>query len=64
MTFPQASKPKGEKKAKVAPTHPVYAAMVKAAIKELKDRKGASKQAISKFICQKYKLVDDKKVSL
>lgn len=58
----QASKPKGEKKAKAAaPSHPVYSAMIKAAIKDLKDRKGASKQAISKFIMQKYKLGDNEK---
>ncbi|VDM58538.1 unnamed protein product [Angiostrongylus costaricensis] len=57
-------KPKGEKKPKTVPSHPVYAAMIKAAIKELKDRKGASKQAISKFIQQKYKLSDnDKKIN-
>ncbi|ETN80408.1 linker histone H1 and H5 family protein [Necator americanus] len=55
------SKPKGEKKAKVAPSHPVYGAMIKAAIKELKDRKGASKQAIFKFIIQKYKVGDNEK---
>ncbi|KAE9416260.1 hypothetical protein Angca_003566, partial [Angiostrongylus cantonensis] len=54
-------KPKGEKKPKTVPSHPVYAAMIKAAIKELKDRKGASKQAISKFIQQKYKLGDNEK---
>uniref|UniRef100_A0A0K0DDX5 H15 domain-containing protein n=1 Tax=Angiostrongylus cantonensis TaxID=6313 RepID=A0A0K0DDX5_ANGCA len=52
---------KGEKKPKTVPSHPVYAAMIKAAIKELKDRKGASKQAISKFIQQKYKLGDNEK---
>ncbi|WKY07785.1 hypothetical protein Q1695_007338 [Nippostrongylus brasiliensis] len=57
----KAVKPKGEKKPKVAPAHPVYAAMIKAAIKDLKDRKGASKQAIFKFISQKYKVGDNEK---
>ncbi|VDM54377.1 unnamed protein product [Angiostrongylus costaricensis] len=57
----QATKPKGEKKARTAPSHPVYGAMIKSAIKELKDRKGASKQAILKFIVQKYKVGDNEK---
>lgn len=57
----QAAKPKGEKKGKAAPSHPVYGAMIKAAIKELKDRKGASKQAILKFITQKYNVGDNEK---
>ncbi|KHJ75590.1 linker histone H1 and H5 family protein [Oesophagostomum dentatum] len=35
--------------------------MIKAAIKELKDRKGASKQAILKYITQKYKVGDNEK---
>ncbi|VDL83361.1 unnamed protein product [Nippostrongylus brasiliensis] len=58
----KAAKPKGEKKEKTAPSHPVYGAMIKAAIKELGDRKGASKQAIFKFIVQKYKLGDNEKM--
>ncbi|KAE9419100.1 hypothetical protein Angca_002270 [Angiostrongylus cantonensis] len=57
----KATKPKGEKKARTAPTHPVYGTMIKSAIKELKDRKGASKQAILKFIVQKYKVGDNEK---
>ncbi|KAK6020582.1 linker histone H1 and H5 family protein [Ostertagia ostertagi] len=57
----KASKPKGEKKPKAVASHPVYSAMIKAAIKELKDRKGASKQAILKFIHQKYKLGNNEK---
>ncbi|EPB66437.1 linker histone H1 and H5 family protein [Ancylostoma ceylanicum] len=57
----KAAKPKGEKKAKATPSHPVYGAMIKAAIKELKDRKGASKQAIFKFITQKYQVGDNEK---
>ncbi|KHJ89225.1 linker histone H1 and H5 family protein, partial [Oesophagostomum dentatum] len=57
----KAAKPKGEKKAKATPSHPVYGAMIKAAIKELKDRKGASKQAILKYITQKYKVGDNEK---
>uniref|UniRef100_A0A7I4YNA8 H15 domain-containing protein n=1 Tax=Haemonchus contortus TaxID=6289 RepID=A0A7I4YNA8_HAECO len=57
----KVSKPKGEKKPKTAPSHPVYSAMIKAALKELKDRKGASKQAILKFMTQKYKLGTNEK---
>ncbi|VDM81002.1 unnamed protein product, partial [Strongylus vulgaris] len=60
----KTTKPKGEKKPKAMPTHPAYSAMIKAAIKDLKDRKGASKQAIQKFIIQKYKVGDnDKQIS-
>ncbi|KAK5969669.1 H15 domain-containing protein [Trichostrongylus colubriformis] len=55
-------KPKGEKKAKTTPSHPVYGAMIKAAIKDLEDRKGASKQAIFKYIVQKYKLGENEKM--
>ncbi|KJH49510.1 linker histone H1 and H5 family protein [Dictyocaulus viviparus] len=57
----KTSKPKGEKKPKSRASHPVYGAMIKSAIKELKDRKGASKQAILKFIVQKYKVGDNEK---
>ncbi|CAJ0604326.1 unnamed protein product [Cylicocyclus nassatus] len=56
----KGTKPKGEKKAKVA-SHPAYGAMIKAAVKELKDRKGSSKQAILKYIIQKYKVGDNEK---
>uniref|UniRef100_A0A0K0DRI8 H15 domain-containing protein n=1 Tax=Angiostrongylus cantonensis TaxID=6313 RepID=A0A0K0DRI8_ANGCA len=48
----KATKPKGEKKARTCPTHPVYGAVIKSAIKELQDRKGASKQAILKVLTQ------------
>ncbi|VDO52403.1 unnamed protein product [Haemonchus placei] len=58
----QAAKPKGEKKSRAAPSHPVYGAMIKAAIKGIEDRKGASKQAIFKYIVQKYKLGDNEKM--
>ncbi|KAE9419101.1 hypothetical protein Angca_002274, partial [Angiostrongylus cantonensis] len=61
MKKTKATKPKGEKKARTAPTHPVYGAMIKSAIKELKDRKGASKQAILKFIVQKYEVGDNER---
>ncbi|VDM53440.1 unnamed protein product [Angiostrongylus costaricensis] len=61
MKKTKATKSKGEKKARAAPSHPVYGAMIKSAIKELKDRKGASKQAILKFIVQKYKVGDNER---
>merc|ERR1712006_27402 len=41
-------------KAKAA--HPPYAAMIKAAIKALGDKKGSSRQAILKYICANYKV--------
>ncbi|KAJ1375017.1 hypothetical protein KIN20_038240 [Parelaphostrongylus tenuis] len=57
----QASKAKSEKKPRTSPRHPVYGAMIKSAIKELKDRRGVSKQAILKYIVQKYKVPDNEK---
>ncbi|KAJ1347638.1 hypothetical protein KIN20_002749 [Parelaphostrongylus tenuis] len=57
----QASKAKSEKKPRTSPRHPVYGAMIKSAIKEPKDRRGASKQAILKFIVQKYEVPDNEK---
>ncbi|VDM55323.1 unnamed protein product [Angiostrongylus costaricensis] len=57
----QVTKPKGEKKARTIASHPVYGTMIKSAIKELKDRKGASKRAILKFIVQKYKVGESEK---
>ena len=44
-----------QKKA-AAPEHPKYADMIKAALVNLKDRKGTSRQAISKYIKENYKL--------
>merc|ERR1711936_1123629 len=50
MTAAAAPKPK-------APAaHPPYAAMIKAAIKALGDKKGSSRQAILKYICANYKV--------
>ncbi|CAP38364.1 Protein CBG21612 [Caenorhabditis briggsae] len=56
---PKAAKaPKAPKiaKAKTPSAHPPYINMVKDAIKNLKDRKGASKQAILKYISSHFKL--------
>merc|ERR1712014_272863 len=36
--------------------HPPYAAMIKAAVKALGDKKGSSRQAILKYICANYKV--------
>merc|ERR1712109_78271 len=36
--------------------HPPYAAMIKAAVKALADKKGSSRQAILKYICANYKV--------
>merc|ERR1712141_695160 len=54
-----AAAPKAKKapaKPKVPAAHPPYAAMIKAAIKALKDKKGSSRQAILKYICANYKV--------
>ena len=44
------------KKAAAKPTHPTYQVMVQEAVKALKERKGASRQAIKKYIQSEYKL--------
>lgn len=44
-----------QKKA-AAPEHPKYIDMIKAALTELKDRKGTSRQAIGKYIKEHYKV--------
>ena len=56
-----AVKPAAKKaaKPKKAPSHPKYAEMVNAAIKELKQRGGCSKAAILKYIMSKYKVGDN-----
>merc|ERR1711953_279910 len=43
-------------KTKAPAAHPPYAAMVKAAVKALADKKGSSRQAILKYICANYKV--------
>ena len=44
------------KKAAAKPSHPTYQVMVQEAVKALKERKGASRQAIKKYIQSEYKL--------
>merc|ERR1712170_174699 len=58
-TAAAAAAPKAKKapaKPKVPAAHPPYAAMVKAAVKALADKKGSSRQAILKYICANYKV--------
>merc|ERR1712079_584994 len=50
---PKAKKPA---KPKAPAAHPPYAAMIKAAVKALADKKGSSRQAILKYICANYKV--------
>merc|ERR1712062_180830 len=50
------AKAKKASKPKVPAAHPPYAAMIKAAVKALKDRTGSSRQAILKYICANYKV--------
>lgn len=54
----KAKKPRssGPKKPKAPAAHPPIADMVKAAIKELKERNGSSSQAIRKYIASHYKV--------
>merc|ERR1711878_167829 len=58
ITMTAAAAPKAKKvaKPKAPAAHPPYAAMIKAAIKALGDKKGSSCQAILKYICANYKV--------
>merc|ERR1739848_734073 len=49
-------KAKTAAKPKAPAAHPPYAAMIKAAVKALADKKGSSRQAILKYICANYKV--------
>lgn len=55
-----AKKPAGAKKPRTQPSHPPTADMVKAAIKNLKERGGSSLQAIKKYISATYKVDAEK----
>ena len=58
MTDAKAATPKAKKasKPKAAPSHPPTAAMIKAAVKALKERNGSSLPAIKKYIAANYKV--------
>merc|ERR1712157_113356 len=58
MSTAAAAAPKAKKaaKPKAPAAHPPYAAMIKAAVKALGDKKGSSRQAILKYICANYKV--------
>merc|ERR1712241_75273 len=58
MTAAAAAAPKAKKaaKPKAPAAHLPYAAMIKAAVKALADKKGSSRQAILKYICANYKV--------
>merc|ERR1711863_217720 len=56
MTAAAAPKAKTAAKPKAPAAHPPYAAMIKAAIKALGDKKGSSRQAILKYVCANYKV--------
>ena len=45
-----------KKPAAAKPSHPTYQVMVQEAIKALKERKGASRQAMKKYVMAEYKL--------
>jgi histone H1/5 len=59
-----AIKVKRVAKPAVPKSHPPYADMVRRAVKELKERKGSSRQAIIKYIRANYKLSATDKVEL
>lgn len=61
-TKPSPKKAAAKAKPKAKSTHPATSEMVTAAIRELKDRKGSSLQAIKKYIVSTYK-VDSEKVT-
>merc|ERR1711970_1125218 len=56
-----AKKAKAPKKKATPAAHPAYGVMVKAAIVELKEKKGSSRAAILKYILANYKIADEKK---
>merc|ERR1711976_839445 len=56
MTEAAKSPAKKAAKPKAKPAHPPTAAMVMAAVKALKDRKGSSLPAIKKYIAANYKV--------
>ena len=58
MTGKEAAPKKAAAKKPAAkkPAHPTYQIMVVEAIKELKERKGASRQALKKYIASEYKV--------
>lgn len=61
MSAPAVASPQKAKKTaakKVAPTHPTYLEMIKAAILHLKERKGSSRQKILAYIRATYKVND------
>jgi histone H1/5 len=53
---PKASKPKATNDAVAKPSNPTYFNMIVGAIRELKEPHGSSRQAIIKFIVDKYKV--------
>ncbi|OAD59066.1 Histone H1.1 [Eufriesea mexicana] len=56
----KTSKPKSTKSQRPKSSHPPTSEMVNSAIKELKDRKGSSLQAIKKYIASTYKVDGEK----
>ncbi|XP_011693209.1 PREDICTED: late histone H1-like [Wasmannia auropunctata] len=56
----KASKSKAKSQQKKVSSHPPTSEMVTAAIKELKDRKGSSFQAIKKYVVSTYKMDGEK----
>ena len=54
----KAATPKAKKPAAKTASHPSYKSMIKKAIKELNEKGGSSKQAITKYIQANYKVGD------
>ncbi|KAK2572013.1 Histone H1.0 [Acropora cervicornis] len=55
----KSTKPNPKKKTKKPVEHPKYKDMIVAAIKELKERNGSSRQKITKYISEHYKVGDN-----
>ena len=61
---PASPAKKAPKKPAVKPDHPLYAVMIAAAIKALKERGGSSRQAILKYILANNKIADAAKAQV
>lgn len=59
-----SSKPKAKKASPTQATHPTYQVMVTAAITQLKERNGSSRQKIVKYVKDNYKVSDNFNVPL
>ena len=64
MASKKAATTKGGNKKKTPADHPRYIEMISAAVQALKDRKGSSRQAISKYVKANYKVGENHETHL